>query len=65
MNFLFQKILTFYCLNEENRMSTRQKLAVTGSKIIYGKIEHAGHVKYKAQRLKSQSFIHLFTPLKF
>ena len=29
MNFLFQNILTFYCLNKEKRMSTSQKLAVT------------------------------------
>ena len=29
MSFLFQNILTFYCLNKEKRMSTSQKLAVT------------------------------------
>ena len=29
MIFLLQNILTFYCLNEEKRMSTSQKLAVT------------------------------------
>ena len=29
MNFLFQNILTFYCLNKEKRMSTSQKKAVT------------------------------------
>ena len=29
LNFLFQNILTFYCLNKEKRMSTSQKLAVT------------------------------------
>ena len=28
MNFLFQNIPTFYCLNEEKRMTTSQKLAV-------------------------------------
>ena len=57
MNFLFQKILTFHCFNEEKRMSASQKLAVTGSKIIY--------VNYRAQSLKGQSFLHLFMPLKF
>ena len=29
MIFLLENILTFYCLNEEKRMSTSQKLAVT------------------------------------
>ena len=50
MIFLLQNILTFYCLNEEKRMSTSQKLAhCCDSKSIYGKIEHAGHLKYRAQ----------------
>ena len=59
MNFLFQNTPTFYCLNEEKRMTTSQKLAVK-VKLFTGKIEHAGHIKYRAQSLKSQSFIHSF-----
>ena len=46
MIFLLQNILTFYCLGKTDVNKSKTS---GDSKIIYGKIEHAGHVKYRAQ----------------
>ena len=60
MNFLFQNILTFYCLNKERRMSTSQKKAVTVKLFMLKySVQATQNTMHKAKKVKVS-----FTPLK-
>ena len=63
MNFLFQNILTFYCLNDKkkdvDKSETSYALTITVKLITVN--QATGYVKYRTQ---SQSFIHSSEDLK-